>query len=238
VAIDLNSDVGESFGRWQLGDDEAMLAVVNSANVACGFHAGDPTTIASTVSFAASQGVRVGAQVAYRDLAGFGRRFLDVSRTDLTNDVVYQIGALDALAKAAGTKVSYVKPHGALYNAVYTHSEHAAALIDAICSVDPGLPVLGLAGSALLQRASDRGIRTFREGFADRSYQRDGQLVPRTAPGAVLDEDSAVEQGLRLASDPTIDSICVHGDSPGAVQMAVRLRAQLLAAGHELASFV
>ena len=248
--IDLNSDVGESFGRWELGDDDAVLEVVTSANVACGFHAGDPSTLARTCRSALANGVRIGAQVSYRDLAGFGRRFVDATQTELTDDVVYQIGGLQAIARAAGGTVSYVKPHGALYNTAVHHDVHARAVVDAIAAVDPHLPVLGLPGSLLLEIASDRGIPTVREAFADRAYHSDGTLVSRREPGAVLD-DPAVVAGrvMRMVSDGVVDSIdgdtiridvdsvCLHGDSPAAVAMAVATRELLTSEGIEITPF-
>ncbi|MCZ4553928.1 LamB/YcsF family protein, partial [Gordonia rubripertincta] len=161
--IDLNSDIGESFGRWELGDDKAMLDLVTSANIACGFHAGDPSTIARTARWSVERRVRIGAQVAYRDLAGFGRRFVDASKTELTDDIVYQIGGLQALTGAAGGRVTYVKPHGALYNTAVHHEEHAQAVVDAIVSVDPGLALLGLPGSRLLALGEQHGLRVVRE---------------------------------------------------------------------------
>ena len=248
--IDLNSDVGESFGRWELGDDDAVLEVVTSANVACGFHAGDPSTLARTCRSALANGVRIGAQVSYRDLAGFGRRFVDATQIELTDDVVYQIGGLQAIARAAGGTVSYVKPHGALYNTAVHHDVHARAVVDAIAAVDPHLPVLGLPGSLLLEIASDRGIPTVREAFADRAYHSDGTLVSRREPGAVLD-DPAVVAGrvMRMVSDGVVDSIdgdtiridvdsvCLHGDSPAAVAMAVATRELLTSEGIEITPF-
>lgn len=225
--VDLNSDIGESFGRWQLGDDDAMLRIVSSANIACGFHAGDPSTIARTARTAVEQGVRIGAQVSYRDLVGFGRRFVDASRRELTDDVVYQIGALQALATAAGGRVSYVKPHGALYNTAVHHVQHAAAVVDAVASVDTGLVILGLPGSELLRAATARGLSVAREAFADRAYRPDGTLVPRTETGAVLGVAAAVAQSLKFADDPMIDSICVHGDTPGAVDLARRVASRI-----------
>ncbi|GAB37445.1 MULTISPECIES: LamB/YcsF family protein [Gordonia] len=248
--IDLNSDVGESFGRWELGDDDAVLEVVTSANVACGFHAGDPSTLARTCRSALANGVRIGAQVSYRDLAGFGRRFVDATQIELTDDVVYQIGGLQAIARAAGGTVSYVKPHGALYNTAVHHDVHARAVVEAIAAVDPHLPVLGLPGSRLLEIARDRGIPTVREAFADRAYHSDGTLVSRREPGAVLD-DPAVVAGrvMRMVSDGVVDSIdgdtiridvdsvCLHGDSPAAVAMAVATRELLTSEGIEITPF-
>ena len=237
TTIDLNSDIGESFGRWELGDDEAMLDLVTSANIACGFHAGDPSTIARTARWSVQRGVRIGAQVAYRDLAGFGRRFVDASRTELTDDVVYQIGGLQALAAAAGGTVTYVKPHGALYNTAVHHDGHATAVVDAVAAVDPGLAILGLPGSRLLELAEQRGLRVIREAFADRGYTPSATLVSRREPGAVLhDPDTVAERVLRMVSDGLVeavdgstvkldvDSVCVHGDSPAAIEMARAVR--------------
>jgi UPF0271 protein len=250
ATIDLNSDVGESFGRWTLGDDAALMPLISSANVACGFHAGDPSTLRRTCALAAEHGVTVGAQVGYRDLAGFGRRFIDVDPVELTDDVLYQIGALQALAAASGTAVRYVKPHGALYNTVVHHREQAAAVVEAVRAVDPALPLLGLPGSAVLEIAADQGLRTVREAFADRAYTPDATLVSRRQPGAVLHDPAQVAARMvRLVTAGTItaidgtavtvsaDSVCVHGDSPGAVQMAASVRAALERAGVTIAPF-
>ena len=250
TSVDLNADLGESFGVWTLGDDEAMLDVVTSANVACGFHAGDAATLARTCRAAAERGVRIGAQVSYRDLAGFGRRFIDATPEDLTADVIYQIGALQALAQAAGSTVSYVKPHGALYNTIVTNHDQARAVAEAVHAVDPGLPVLGLSGSAFFAAANDVGLRTVPEAFADRAYRADGQLVSRRLPNAVLHDvaeiadrvASMVAAGRVAAVDGstipiTVESVCVHGDSPGAVQIANAVRDRLVADGVELKPF-
>jgi len=248
--IDLNSDVGESFGRWRLGDDEAVLGLVTSANVACGFHAGDPRTLRVTCETAAANGVAVGAQVGYRDLAGFGRRFIDVDPLELTDDVIYQIGALDAMARVAGTSVTYVKPHGALYTTAVHHERQAQAVVEALLAYDRSLPVLGLPGSELLARATAAGLRSVREAFADRGYTPDGTLVPRSEPGALLDDPDEVgrrvvrmvTEGQVVAVDGTVvaieaESVCVHGDSPGAVAMAESVRAGLEAAGVTVEAF-
>ncbi len=185
MEIDLNADLGEGFGQWVLGDDEALLEVVTSANVACGFHAGDPTVLRRVCQKAADRGVVIGAQVGYRDLAGFGRRFIDVDPEDLVNDVLYQIGALEAFARVAGTAVAYVKPHGALYNAIVHHEEQAEALAEAVRRYDPRLQVLGLPGSAWLRAAAAAGLTPVGEAFADRAYTPAGALVSRREPGAV-----------------------------------------------------
>lgn len=237
AVIDLNSDLGESFGAWTLGDDAAMLDLVTSANVAGGFHAGDPATLLRTCRDAAERSVRIGAQVGYRDLAGFGRRFIDVSEADLTADVIYQIGALDALARTAGSSVTYVKPHGALYNAIVHHRDQARAVVAAVRAVNPSLPVLGLPGSIFLEEAAAAGLRTVTEAFADRAYTPEGTLVPRTQPGAVVhDPDTVAARVLQLVTSGTIEAIdgtritvpaetiCVHGDTPAAVEMAMAIR--------------
>jgi UPF0271 protein len=250
MPIDLNSDLGESFGRWTLGDDEAMLDTITSANVACGFHAGDPTVLRRTCALAAERGVAIGAQVGYRDLAGFGRRFIDVEPAELTNDVLYQLGALEAFARVAGTRVRYVKPHGALYNAIVQHEAQAGAVVEAVRRYDPALPVLGLPGSAWLRLAADAGLPAVAEAFADRAYTAEGTLVARREPGAVLpDADVIAERCVRLvtrgevvAVDGTVvaveaQSVCVHGDTEGAVTIATAVRRALAGAGVTLAAF-
>lgn len=249
-AIDLNADLGEGFGVWQLGDDAAMLQIVTSANVACGFHAGDPAGLLRVCRGAAARGVRIGAQVSYRDLAGFGRRFIDVDGADLTADVVYQIGALQAIARAAGSTVSYVKPHGALYNTIVTNREQAAAVAEAVRLVDDTLPVLGMADSAFFAEAERRDLTTVAEAFADRAYRPDGQLVSRREPGAVLHDPVAIAaRVLDMVSDGRVtatdgspvevraESVCVHGDSPGAVQIATAVRDRLRAADIDIRAF-
>ncbi|MCV6971798.1 LamB/YcsF family protein [Mycobacterium bohemicum] len=249
-AIDLNADLGEGFGVWRLGDDDAMLGIVTSANVACGFHAGDPAGLLRVCRSAADRGVRIGAQVSYRDLAGFGRRFIDVAAEDLIADVVYQIGALQAIAHAAGSEVSYVKPHGALYNTIVTDSGQAAAVAEAVRSVDPTLPVLGMAGSAFFDEAGRRGLPAVAEAFADRAYQPDGRLVSRREPGSVLNDPAAIAERVRTlvttgrvtavdGSEISVraESVCVHGDSPGAVRIARAVRDRLEAVGTEIRAF-
>jgi UPF0271 protein len=250
AGIDLNADLGEGFGVWRLGDDDAMLGIVTSANVACGFHAGDPAGLLRVCRSAAERGVRIGAQVSYRDLAGFGRRFIDVTPEDLTADVIYQIGALQALAHAAGSTVSYVKPHGALYNTIVNNHGQARAVAQAVHLVNPELPVLGLAGSVFFAEAAELGLRTVPEAFADRSYRADGQLVSRRERNAVLHDvteiadrvASMVTAGRVAAVDGStipisVESVCVHGDSPGAVQIANAVRDRLTADGVEITAF-
>lgn len=249
-AIDLNSDVGESFGNWTMGDDAAMFRSVSSANVACGFHAGDPSTIARTCRDAVQAGVTIGAHVAYRDLAGFGRRFLDCSPTELADDVLYQIGALDAIAASAGGEVRYVKPHGALYNTIVHHEAHAKAVVDAVKAFGRSLPLLLLPGSVALAAAERAGLRGVPEAFADRGYNPDGTLVSRREPNAVLhDEDAVAKNMVRLATEGTItaidgtvldsraESICMHGDTAGAVQISAAVRRELERAGVAIRSF-
>jgi UPF0271 protein len=236
-AIDLNSDLGESFGAWSMGDDAAMLDIVTSANVACGFHAGDPAGILRTVKGAAAKNVTIGAHVSYPDKVGFGRRNMDVTSEELTADVIYQIGSLQGLAKAAGTSVRYVKPHGALYNTIAHDRRQAMAVIEAIRAIDPTLVLVALAGSPLIELARSEGLQCVAEAFADRAYTPQGTLVSRREPGAVLHDPVLVAQRmLRLVQDGTIEaidgslvkieagSICVHGDSPSAVEMARELR--------------
>jgi len=249
--IDLNSDVGESFGNWTMGDDAAIFRSVSSANVACGFHAGDPSTIARTCRNAVAAGITIGAHVGYRDLAGFGRRFLDCSPTELADDVLYQMGALDAIARAAGGRVRYVKPHGALYNTIVTHEAHAQAVVDAVKAFGGDLPLLLLPGSVALSAAEAAGLRGVAEAFADRAYNPDGTLVSRREPGAVLhDEDAVAANMVRLATEGTLiardgstirttaESICLHGDTAGAVYIAAAVRRELEVAGVGIRSFV
>jgi len=250
MSTDLNADLGEALGQWPMGDDEAMLAIVTSANVACGFHAGDPVTTRRTVASAVSRGIAVGAHPSYRDLVGFGRRRMDYAHDELVADVVYQLGALDAFCRVAGTSVAYVKPHGALYNTIVADEAQARAVVEAIAAFAPGLPVLGLPGSAFLRLAADAGLRPVREAFADRAYNPDGTLVSRRLPGSVLhDADAVAARMVRLATEGVMtaidgtefelqaDSICIHGDSPGAVALAATVRRELEAAGVDLRPF-
>ncbi|MEV5355933.1 5-oxoprolinase subunit PxpA [Streptomyces sp. NPDC052693] len=250
ACIDLNADLGEGFGRWQLTDDERLLSVVTSANVACGFHAGDAVTMRRVCALAAERGVRIGAQVSYRDLAGFGRRAMDVPPAELAAEVAYQIGALEVFARAAGSRVAYVKPHGALYNRVVRDEEQAAAVVDGVLLADPALPVLGLPGSRLLELAGKAGLPVVTEAFADRAYTDAGTLVPRSRQGAVItDADAVVERSLRLASSGEVvsesgaripvraRSLCLHGDTPGAVELARRVRERLESSGVRVEAF-
>ena len=248
--MDLNSDLGESFGAWSMGDDAAMLDIVSSANVACGFHAGDAAGILSTLKAAKARGVMVGAHVAYRDLAGFGRRNMDVASSDLVADVIYQIGALQGLAQAAGTTVKYVKPHGALYNTIAQDRRQATDVINAILAIDSSLVLMALAGSPLIGWARDAGLSVVAEAFADRAYTPSGALVSRREAGAVLHDEALIAQrmltlvreGVIEAVDGSMvrveaDSICVHGDSPGAVAIARKIRQRFESEGVQIASF-
>ncbi|MBA3604661.1 MAG: LamB/YcsF family protein [Acidimicrobiia bacterium] len=250
AAIDLNCDLGESFGVWRLGDDAAMLAVVTSANVACGFHAGDPSTLRAVCAAAVAGHVSIGAQVGYPDLAGFGRRYLAIDPAELRDAVLYQLGALDAFAQVAGSEVAYVKPHGALYHATIDDPGQAGAVVAAAAEYDPSLSVLGAPGSELLRAAEAAGLEPVPEAFADRAYRPDGRLVARSEPGAlILDAATAAAQAVRLAIEQTVRtidgdtiavdarSICLHGDTPGAVMLAHAVCKALEAAGVDLHPF-
>ncbi|GGH34618.1 LamB/YcsF family protein [Microbacterium album] len=250
ASIDLNSDLGENTPERVVADDEAMLGVVTSANVSCGFHAGSPEGIRATLAAAAARGVTVGAHPGYRDYEGFGRRPLDVDSATLQAHVEYQLGALNGLAAAVGAVVRYVKPHGALYNAIARDERQARAVVAAVRAVDPSLVLLGLAGGVVLGVAERAGLATAAEAFADRAYTPSGELVARGTPGAVLhDADAVAARVVRLVTDGVIravdgadlalraDSVCVHGDSPGAVAMAHAIRTALDAAGVRIAPF-
>jgi 5-oxoprolinase (ATP-hydrolysing) subunit A len=250
MVIDLNADLGEGFGIWRLGDDLALLDIVTSANVACGFHAGDPVTIRRTCAAAVDRGVTIGAQVSYRDLAHFGRREIDLEPEELCAEVLYQLAAVDGIARAMGGRVSYVKPHGALYNRVCRDREQAAAVVEAVADYDPTLPVLTLPNSVVHAVAADAGVPTVAEAFADRAYTGDGALVSRRLPGAVIHDAAAVSaRAVRMAVSGTVASadgpdvpvaarsLCVHGDTPDAVHLARTVRDELLAAGVVLQAF-
>ncbi|GLF96463.1 LamB/YcsF family protein [Streptomyces yaizuensis] len=251
ASIDLNADLGEGFGHWRLTDDEQLLSVVTSANVACGFHAGDAVTMRRVCRLAADRSVRIGAQVSYRDLAGFGRRAMEVPADELAAEVAYQIGALEVFARAAGSRVSYVKPHGALYNRVVHDEEQAAAVIEGVLLSGERLPLLGLPGSRLHAMAEKAGLPVITEAFADRAYTDDGRLVPRREEGAVIADPAAVvERSVSMARFGTVTarsgahvavrakSLCLHGDTPGAVSLARRVRRELEAAGVRVEPFV
>jgi 5-oxoprolinase (ATP-hydrolysing) subunit A len=248
--MDLNADMGEGFGSWSMGDDSALLEVVTSANVACGFHAGDPSIMRRVTAEAVERGVAIGAHVGYADKAGFGRRFVDIEPAALRDEVVYQLGALDAFARIAGDRVRYVKPHGALYNTIGHHKEQAAAVVAAVAEYDKTLPVLGLPGSEWLRLAAEAGLTAVHEAFADRAYTPAGTLVSRRSPGAVLhDADEIASRCTAMATGQPIRdveggplvvdaaSICVHGDTPGAVEIARRVRGAVEGAGVTLRPF-
>ncbi|TDE42653.1 LamB/YcsF family protein [Nonomuraea mesophila] len=250
MVIDLNADLGEGYGIWQLGDDLALLDIVTSANVACGFHAGDPVTIRRTCAAAVDRGVAIGAQVSYRDRAHFGRREMDLEPEELCAEVLYQLAAVDGIARAMGGRVSYVKPHGALYNRICRDEVQAGAVIDAVADYDPSLPVLTLPGSVVHGVAAVAGVPTVSEAFADRAYTPTGMLVPRREPDAVIHDavvvaararQMAVEGSVTASDGSSVPlaarSICVHGDTPDAVRLAQGVRDALLAAGVVLQAF-
>ena len=248
TTINLNADLGESFGAWHMGDDAALLQVVGSANIACGFHAGDPVVMRDTVRLALASGVSLGAHPAFPDLQGFGRRAMQLSAKELEATILYQVGALQAMAAAEGGRVTHVKPHGALSNIACANTEVAATVARAVRALDRELILLAPALSALESAGMAAGLRVGLEVFADRTYQTDGQLTPRSQPGALLHGAQAcVQHVLRMLDArgivtpsgqrlPTrIDSICVHGDGPDAVAAAQQLRQTLEAAGYRLA---
>ncbi|AGF71934.1 LamB/YcsF family protein [Corynebacterium halotolerans] len=250
VTIDLNADVGETTAGDPVADDAAMVRLISSANVACGFHAGDPHDIARTVAAAVGNGVTVGAHVGYRDAPGFGRRFIDYAPAELADEVLYQIGALDALARAHGSAVRYVKPHGALYNAIVHHREQAQAVIDGIRAFGE-LPVMLLPGGVAVDLADKAGLRVIPEAFADRNYHADGTLVSRREPDAVItDPEVVAARVLQVATTGAVtavdgtelrvaaESVCVHGDSPGAVELARGIVERLTADGVGIRSFL
>jgi UPF0271 protein len=248
--LDLNADLGESFGSWTMGEDAAIFPLITSASVACGLHAGDPVTMLDTCRAAFELDVRVGAHVGYPDLAGFGLRSMDMTFDDLFGAVLYQLGALDGVAHAVGASVDYVKAHGALYDRTVHDAEQASAFVTAIQAYDPGLPILGLPGSALLALAGEAGHPVFHEAFADRAYLPDGTLVPRSEDSALLhDVGRVAERAVRLAIHGEVEavdgtvirlqphSLCLRGDTPGSVEAATAVRKALEAAGVELESF-
>lgn len=249
-AVDLNCDCGEGFGPYAMGDDGAMLDIVTSANVACGFHAGDPDIMAATFALAKAKGVAVGAHPGFADRAGFGRRPMSQTTAEIERLVAYQIGAAQALCAQAGHRLTHVKPHGALSNIAMADAGVARAIARATKAVDPALVFLAVAGTALEQAGNAEGLTTRREIFADRGYTDDGHLAPRTQEGAVLhDADAAAERAAAMIAEGAVfalsgkkvpvavDSICVHGDSPGAVAMARAVRAALERAGIALRAF-
>jgi UPF0271 protein len=249
TSIDLNADVGERIGRDALDDDAAILDAVTSANVACGFHAGDAATMRAICEAAVARGVSIGGHVGYDDRPGFGRRDLDVPPARLRDETIYQLGALSATARAAGGRLAYVKPHGALYARCAADEQVAAAIVEGAAAVDPGLAVLGPPGSRLLAAATARGLAPAAEGFADRAYLADGRLMARSEPGSVLDPDAALDQAERIArtreataadGSPVplaVASLCLHSDTPGAAALARALRDRLERAGIDIGPF-
>ncbi len=247
--IDFNCDMGESYGAWRMGDDVALLDHVTSANIACGFHAGDPATIHRTVKAAVEKGVAIGAHPSLPDLQGFGRRPMNVSPTEVYDIVVYQIGAINAFARACGGRLRHVKAHGALYNMAAKDRALADALATAVRDVDKSLILFGLSGSELIAAAQSAGVTAAAEVFADRSYQDDGSLTPRGRPGAMIEDvEVSIEQVRRMVFDGIVrtqsgkevpvraDTLCIHGDQPGALQFAQRIRKALVEAGAEVSA--
>ena len=248
MRIDLNSDLGESFGRYTLGNDAAVLERVSSANIACGFHAGDPVVMQKTVGLCKASGVRVGAHPGFPDLMGFGRRNMNLSFDEAKAYVLCQLGALDAFCRAQGVRMQHVKPHGALYNMAAKDEGLSRAICEAVRDYDRELIVLGLANSALVKTARELGLRAASEVFADRAYEPDGSLVPRSRPDAMItDEDEALRRVVRMATEHRVrcvtgedigivpDSVCVHGDGEKALLFVQKIRAALSANGIELA---
>jgi UPF0271 protein len=249
VRVDLNADVGESVGPWPMGDDERLIPLVTSVNVACGAHAGDPLTIDRTVRAAVANGVAVGAHPGYPDLIGFGRRDLDMAPDELEASLVYQIGAVEAFARSAGTALRHVKPHGALYNLAARQPAIAATVARAVRRVSADLVLVGLAGSAMLTAAADAGLASAAEAFADRAYEADGTLRSRRLPGAILASPKlAAAQALSIVRDGCVtthdgqvlpvraDTICIHGDTAGAAAIAEAIRSTLADAGVTIAA--
>jgi len=249
-SVDLNADVGESFGAWRLGNDEELMRYTTSVNIACGLHAGDPVVMKKTVALAARHGNSVGAHPGYPDLQGFGRRVMAMSPEELKSCVIYQVGALMAFCRAEGVRLAHVKPHGAMYNLAAESAGAALAIAQAVKAVDSGLVLLGPAGSELLRAGRAVGLRCACEVFADRAYNRDGSLVARGLPGSLIhDPDEACARAVRMVTEglvaavtgedlPVIvDSVCVHGDNPAAVEFAGFLRGALTAAGIEVRPF-
>ncbi len=242
--IDLNADVGESLGPWPMGEDDRLIPLVSSVNIACGFHAGDPATIQRTVGLAVAAGAAIGAHPGYPDLVGFGRRDMEMTATDLEASIVYQVGAVAAFARAAGVELRHVKAHGALYNRAARDPSVAEMIARAIRRCGPDLVLVGLAGSALLGAGRAAGLRIAAEGFPDRAYEPDGSLRSRLLPGAMLSDSTAVaERAITMARDGAVlavdgstvrvavDTLCLHGDTPRAAEHAAAVRAALESAG-------
>ena len=248
LTIDINCDMGESFGPWRIGADTEVMPHITSANIACGAHAGDPTVMRRTVRLARAAAVRVGAHPGFADLQGFGRREMTVDPAELEDSLIAQIGALAAIAQAEGTSLQHVKAHGALYNMAARQPVLAAAIARAIAACGRSLIMYALPGSAMIDAGQAAGLRVAAEGFADRSYEPDGSLTPRSRPGAVIDDPGAVvDRAVRMVRDGVVltaggkevplrvDTICVHGDTPGAPELARRIHEALIAAGATVA---
>ena len=238
-SVDLNSDVGEGYGAWPGGPDRELMKIITSANIACGFHAGDPSIMRRTCDMAVENNVAIGAHVSYPDLAGFGRRFIDMKPDELADAVIYQLGALAGCARVAGSAITYVKPHGALYNTIVRHQAQADAVARAVKQYDATLPLLGLpgTGSEIERAAAANGLTFLFEGFADRGYAADGTLIPRGQPGALLTDGEAAAQQAVAVADRGITSICIHSDTPGAAELGAAVAVGLLQAGFELRPF-
>ncbi len=245
--VALTTDIGEGYGRWRLGDDEALLKLVTGANIACGFHAGDPGIMRETCTTAVQNGISIGAQVSYRDLHGFGRRYIAYQRRELTDDLLYQLGALEAFARVAGGSVAFARAHGALYNVAATDPEHAGAIVDAVREYDASVPVLCQPGTEMSRAAEAAGLRVLAEGFVDRGYTPSGLLVPRSEPGAlVTDPAVAAARALAMASEGVVEAVdgtrvtirpealVVHSDTEGALEIASATRAALVQGGVDL----
>lgn len=250
-SISMNTDIGEGYGSWSIADDETLLSLVTDANLACGFHAGDPDIMRETCRTAAANGVTVGAQVGFHDILGFGRRFIEIDPKTLTNDVLYQLGALEAFARIESTPMAYVKVHGALYHAAVARPEYAEAIVSAITQFDSTLPVMCQAGTPFNEQVRDAGLAVIKEGYIDRAYTSEGLLVPRGLPGAMItDPQIAAARAVRMATEGTVeaitgetievdaDSLCIHSDSAGAVEVATTVRDALRDAGVQLAGCI
>jgi UPF0271 protein len=251
MQIDLNSDIGESFGAYRLGADEQVLRSITSANVACGYHAGDPSVMRRTVRLARDAGVAVGAHPGFPDLAGFGRRDIRMTPREVEDMLLYQIGALAGIAAAEGVRLAHVKAHGALYNMAVRDSTLARAIARAVKSFDPGLALFGLPGSELLRAGEEAGLPVAAEGFADRSYEPDGSLTPRSRPGSVIDDpEEVVRRAVKMVAEQkviasdgseialSVQTLCTHGDTPGAAELTRRLRQGLEAQGIAVTSLL
>jgi len=245
--VDLNCDMGESFGAYKLGRDEEILDYVTSANIACGFHAGDPATIRKTVQMAMEKNVGIGVHPGLQDLVGFGRRNMQISPQESYDLVVYQIGAIYAFAKSEGGKIQHVKPHGALYNMAAKSPSLSEAIAEAVYKVDPELILFGLAGGELVKAGQKIGLRTANEVFADRTYQQDGSLTPRTQPHALItNKETSIQQVIRMVKEGKVeslqgidvpiqaDTICIHGDGENALEFAKYITTSLKQAGIQI----